>query len=213
MVMTVSRQNEDWSALGRKPLAREMKLTYCRHRDVNLSPFGPSHQQARRSDMSEVGSNSKMLSSFERNFDARYTFPFVSDPPKERRLERGSMDMDQYSPPSSGSRCKKLTLSGRRQIRYQSDFKFDPVSASPPPKSRTGRFSGEVAAEKSAGPAQGDVAMMRVNELVEAISALQRSDLGVWIREELVASRQEAEILRFYGYGGPTGPPHLHAAP
>jgi chaperone modulatory protein CbpM len=39
--------------------------------------------------------------------------------------------------------------------------------------------------------------MMRVDELVEAISALQRGDLEAWIREELVAPRHEAGTLFF----------------
>lgn len=39
--------------------------------------------------------------------------------------------------------------------------------------------------------------MMRVDDLVEAISALQRSDLEAWIREELVAPQQEAGTLLF----------------
>ena len=39
--------------------------------------------------------------------------------------------------------------------------------------------------------------MMRVDDLVEAISALQRSDLEAWIREELVAPRHEAGTLLF----------------
>jgi len=39
--------------------------------------------------------------------------------------------------------------------------------------------------------------MMRVDDLVEAISALQRSDLEAWIREELVTPRQEAGTLLF----------------
>ncbi len=39
--------------------------------------------------------------------------------------------------------------------------------------------------------------MMRVDDLVEAISALQRSDLEAWIREELVVPRQEAGALLF----------------
>jgi chaperone modulatory protein CbpM len=39
--------------------------------------------------------------------------------------------------------------------------------------------------------------MMRVDDLVEAISALQRSDLEDWIREELVVPRQEAGTLLF----------------
>jgi chaperone modulatory protein CbpM len=39
--------------------------------------------------------------------------------------------------------------------------------------------------------------MMRVDNLVEAISALQRSDLEAWIREELVTPRQEAGTLHF----------------
>jgi chaperone modulatory protein CbpM len=39
--------------------------------------------------------------------------------------------------------------------------------------------------------------MTRVDDLVEAISALQRSDLDAWIREELVVPRQEAGSLLF----------------
>ena len=39
--------------------------------------------------------------------------------------------------------------------------------------------------------------MMRVDDLVEAISALQRSDLEAWIREELVTPRYEAGTLLF----------------
>ena len=39
--------------------------------------------------------------------------------------------------------------------------------------------------------------MMRVDDLVEAISALQRSDLEAWIRDELVTPRQEAGTLLF----------------
>ena len=39
--------------------------------------------------------------------------------------------------------------------------------------------------------------MMRVDEPVAAISALQRSDLEAWIREELVVPRQEAGTLFF----------------
>lgn len=39
--------------------------------------------------------------------------------------------------------------------------------------------------------------MMRVDDLVEAISALQRSDLEAWIREELVVPRQAAGTLLF----------------
>ena len=39
--------------------------------------------------------------------------------------------------------------------------------------------------------------MTRVDDLVEAISALQRSDLEAWIREELVAPRHEAGTLLF----------------
>ena len=64
-------------------------------------------------------------------------------------------------------------------------------------RARAGRVSGDLAAENSAGPAQGDAAMMRVDDLVAAISALQRSDLEAWIREELVAPRQEAGTLLF----------------
>jgi chaperone modulatory protein CbpM len=39
--------------------------------------------------------------------------------------------------------------------------------------------------------------MMRVDDLVEAISALQRGDLENWIREQLVAPQQEAGTLFF----------------
>jgi len=39
--------------------------------------------------------------------------------------------------------------------------------------------------------------MMRVEDLVAAISSLQRSDLEAWIREELVAPRQETGTLLF----------------
>lgn len=39
--------------------------------------------------------------------------------------------------------------------------------------------------------------MMRADDLVEAISALQHSDLESWISEELVAPRQEAGTLHF----------------
>ena len=45
----------------------------------------------------------------------------------------------------------------------------------------------------AAGPAQGDAAMMRVDDLVAAISALQRSDLEAWIRDELVVPRRKRE--------------------
>jgi chaperone modulatory protein CbpM len=39
--------------------------------------------------------------------------------------------------------------------------------------------------------------MMRVDDLVEAIPALQRRDLDAWIREEFVVPRQEAGALVF----------------
>jgi chaperone modulatory protein CbpM len=39
--------------------------------------------------------------------------------------------------------------------------------------------------------------MMRVDDVVAAISDLQRSDLEGWIREELVVPRQEAGTLLF----------------
>ena len=39
--------------------------------------------------------------------------------------------------------------------------------------------------------------MMRVDDLVTAISALRRNDLESWIREELVVPRQEAGTLLF----------------
>jgi chaperone modulatory protein CbpM len=39
--------------------------------------------------------------------------------------------------------------------------------------------------------------MTHVDDLVAAISALQRSDLETWIREELVVPRREAGALFF----------------
>ena len=39
--------------------------------------------------------------------------------------------------------------------------------------------------------------MTRFDDLVAAISALQRSDLEAWIREEMVVPRQEAETILF----------------
>jgi chaperone modulatory protein CbpM len=39
--------------------------------------------------------------------------------------------------------------------------------------------------------------MMRVDDLVAEINALQRSDLEAWIREELVVPRQNAGTLLF----------------
>jgi len=39
--------------------------------------------------------------------------------------------------------------------------------------------------------------MMRIDELVEAISALQRADLDGWIQEELVLPQQEAGSFLF----------------
>ena len=39
--------------------------------------------------------------------------------------------------------------------------------------------------------------MMRVDDVIAAISGLQRSDLEHWIREELVAPKQDAEMLLF----------------
>jgi len=39
--------------------------------------------------------------------------------------------------------------------------------------------------------------MKRVDDLVEAISALQRSDLEAWVRDELVTPQQEAGTLLF----------------
>lgn len=39
--------------------------------------------------------------------------------------------------------------------------------------------------------------MMRIDDLVAMISALKRSDLEVWIREELVTPRHEAGALLF----------------
>jgi len=39
--------------------------------------------------------------------------------------------------------------------------------------------------------------MMRVDDLVAAISSLQRNDLEAWVREELVVPRQEAGTLLF----------------
>ena len=54
--------------------------------------------------------------------------------------------------------------------------------------------------------------MMRVDDLVEAISALQRSDLEAWIREDLVAPQQEEGVFSIYGHGVCARPPHLHTA-
>ena len=39
--------------------------------------------------------------------------------------------------------------------------------------------------------------MMNIDDLVAAISALRRSDLKSWIREELVTPQQDAETLQF----------------
>lgn len=39
--------------------------------------------------------------------------------------------------------------------------------------------------------------MMTIDDLVAAISALRRSDLESWIREELVTPQQDAGTLRF----------------
>jgi chaperone modulatory protein CbpM len=39
--------------------------------------------------------------------------------------------------------------------------------------------------------------MMSIDGLVAAISALQRTDLDAWIREDLVTPRQEAETVLF----------------
>ena len=39
--------------------------------------------------------------------------------------------------------------------------------------------------------------MMRVDDLVAAIAALQRSDLDAWIREELIVPRQDAGTFFF----------------
>ena len=39
--------------------------------------------------------------------------------------------------------------------------------------------------------------MMRIDELVEAVSALQRNDLEAWIREELVTPQHEQGTLLF----------------
>ncbi|KQU85716.1 hypothetical protein ASD12_31340 [Mesorhizobium sp. Root102] len=39
--------------------------------------------------------------------------------------------------------------------------------------------------------------MIGVDDLVERIAALQRSDLEAWIRDELVVPRQDAETLLF----------------
>ena len=53
--------------------------------------------------------------------------------------------------------------------------------------------------------------MMGVDDLVAAISSLQRSDLEAWIREQLVVPQHEAGTLVFSDMGCPS-PPHLHAA-
>jgi chaperone modulatory protein CbpM len=39
--------------------------------------------------------------------------------------------------------------------------------------------------------------MMRIDDLVAAVPTLQRGDLDIWIREELVVPRQEAGTLLF----------------
>jgi chaperone modulatory protein CbpM len=39
--------------------------------------------------------------------------------------------------------------------------------------------------------------MMRIEDLVAAISELQRSDIDAWIREELITPRQDAGTLYF----------------
>lgn len=39
--------------------------------------------------------------------------------------------------------------------------------------------------------------MMRVDEIVEAIGALRRSDLDAWISEELISSQEEGGALIF----------------
>jgi chaperone modulatory protein CbpM len=54
-----------------------------------------------------------------------------------------------------------------------------------------------MAAEKSAGSAQGDGDMMAIDDLLAAISALQRRDLERWISEGLVAPQQETGTLLF----------------
>lgn len=54
------------------------------------------------------------------------------------------------------------------------------------------------------------LARIRVDDLVEAISAVQRSDLEAWVRDELVTPPQEAGTLLFTD-AVRAGPPHLHA--
>jgi len=39
--------------------------------------------------------------------------------------------------------------------------------------------------------------MMSIDELIEAITPLQRADLDVWVRDSLVAPDREGEALRF----------------
>lgn len=39
--------------------------------------------------------------------------------------------------------------------------------------------------------------MMRVDEIVEQIEALQRSDLDAWISEELISPQEDAGVLLF----------------
>lgn len=39
--------------------------------------------------------------------------------------------------------------------------------------------------------------MMRFDDLVKQVAALQRSDLEAWVRDELVGPRQDAESLLF----------------
>jgi chaperone modulatory protein CbpM len=54
-----------------------------------------------------------------------------------------------------------------------------------------------MATKKPAGSAQGEGDMMTVDDLLAAISTLQRHDLEHWIRDELVAPQQDAGSLSF----------------
>ena len=54
--------------------------------------------------------------------------------------------------------------------------------------------------------------MMRVDDLVERIAALQRSDLEAWIREELVVAAAGSRSVALLGHGMRARPTDLHTA-
>src|SRR5512132_1602664 len=51
-----------------------------------------------------------------------------------------------------------------------------------------------MAAQKRAGSAQGDGAMMAIDDLLATIPSLQRSDLEGWLRDELVIAERGAGL-------------------